>query len=605
MKSIHLPEEKLNELAQKASERMISTSTLDVTLPTSGDVLKAFSSHNQINKFLIFQVFQVWDMQINKLKHPYFNLEGEEIQGTLTTLKSQISQHIEISPADFKPMLERAVYNNLKLIFNPKEAFGNFFFINQDSISIDLYKKYAQFFSDLDFVVNSILRFYEKNELKEIDKEGFFEKMDKVLDIFNKKSEESFDNYRANIFQKITGQSIDSVMNEVNLSKQVEEEEAKKKAAAEEEAKKKAEEEARLKAEEEAKKKAEEEARIKAEEEAKKKAEEEARKKAEEEAKRKAEEEARKKAEEEARKKAEEEAKKKAEEEARIKAEEEAKKKAEEEAKRKAEEEAKRKAEEEAKKQDVSFFDEIESKPDTVFDLDFDEDVAAQANKLDLEKENILNKVEEAKEVVDKSKIPDPEPITDKAPIIELKNLSKEATETVEDEFIEMAKNMEPKVEETPKVEEPVAKGNGESTVSFLDRFLSKEKKNGKSEKAAPIAETIEKPTSVLDKLNEKAKTVVETVNQKEDSPKQVLDNLNGSRTIKLDEIPIHKQYQYVQKVFEGNNVRFRIIVDKINNSKDKAEVEDILNKFVLSNNNLDQNDSAVGEFISMLRNRF
>lgn len=574
MESIHLPEEKLNELAQKASERMINASDLDANAPVSGEVLKAFSSHNQINKFLIFQVFQVWDMQINKLKHPYFNLENEDIQETLNTLKSQISQHIEISSADFRPMLERAAYNNLKLIFNPKEAFGNFFFINQDSISLDLYKKYSQFFSDLDFVVNSILRFYEKNELTEIDKEGFFEKMDKVLDIFNKKSDESFATYRANIFQKITGESIDSVMEEINKAKQEEEE-----------AKRAAEEEERRKAEEEARKKAEEEERLRAEEEAKRKAEEE-------EARRKAEEEARQKAEEE-------EARRKAEEEARIKAEEEARKKAK-------EEEARRKAEEEAKKKDVSFFDEIESKSDNVFDLDFDDALSSS-------EESIIEKVEEVKEVVDKSRIPDPEPIEEPAAPIELKNLAEEVAEKPVDEFMEMAENMEPKAEEAapeaPVVEptpepEPVAETK-KDTVSFLDRFLSKEKKNGAAEAPTPVAETVEKPTSVLDKLNEKAKTVGETVNQKEDSQKQVLDNLNGNKTIKLDEIPIHKQYQYVQKVFEGNNVRFRIIVDKINNSKDKSEVEDILNKFVLSNNNLDHNDSAVGEFITLLRNRF
>ncbi|MEM6800010.1 MAG: hypothetical protein AAF696_01335 [Bacteroidota bacterium] len=553
MESIHLPEEKLNELAQKASERMINTSDLDVSIPVSGEVLKAFSSHNQINKFLIFQVFQVWDMQLNKLKHPYFNLENEGIKETLNTLKSQISQHIEISSADFRPMLERAAYNNLKLIFNPKEAFGNFFFINQDSISLDLYKKYSQFFSDLDFVVNSILRFYEKNELTEIDKDGFFEKMDKVLDIFNKKSDESFDAYRANIFQKITGLSIDEVMTEVNAVK-----------IAEEEAKRKAEEEeaARIKAEEEAK-------RIAEEEEAKRKAEEEAKRIAEEEeAKRKAEEEA-----------------------ARIKAEEEAKRLAE-------EEEARRKAEEEAKKKDVSFFDEIESKSDNVFDLDF-EDAGA---------ESIL---EEVKEVIDKSKIPDPEPISEKSRL-ELKGLG--AEEEKIEKIVEIAEDLEVKVEEVlPPVEpepspepepEPVVEAKND-TVSFLDRFLSKENKNGSAEKVTPIAEKVEKPTSVLDKLNEKAKTVGETINQKEETQKQVLDNLNGNKTIKLDEIPIHKQYQYVQKVFEGNNVRFRIIVDKINNSKDKAEVEDILNKFVLSNTNLDHNDAAVGEFIALLRNRF
>ncbi|MCB0846338.1 MAG: hypothetical protein KDE26_23965, partial [Bacteroidetes bacterium] len=62
---------------------------------------------------------------------------------------------------------------------------------------------------------------------------------------------------------------------------------------------------------------------------------------------------------------------------------------------------------------------------------------------------------------------------------------------------------------------------------------------------------------------------------------------------------------QYVQKVFDGNNVRFRIIVDKINNARNKEEVEDILDKFVFSNEDLDKTDAVVSEFIQLLRNRF
>ena len=84
-----------------------------------------------------------------------------------------------------------------------------------------------------------------------------------------------------------------------------------------------------------------------------------------------------------------------------------------------------------------------------------------------------------------------------------------------------------------------------------------------------------------------------------------MIETLNGNRKIKLDEIPIHKQYQYVQKVFDGNNVRFRIIVDKINNARNKEEVEDILDKFVFSNEDLDKTDAVVSEFIQLLRNRF
>ena len=60
-----------------------------------------------------------------------------------------------------------------------------------------------------------------------------------------------------------------------------------------------------------------------------------------------------------------------------------------------------------------------------------------------------------------------------------------------------------------------------------------------------------------------------------------------------------------MQKVFDGNNVRFRVIVEKVNNAANKAEVEDLVKKYILSNESLNPDDSVVSEFITLLRNRF
>lgn len=595
MKQIVLPEEKLNELAQEISEKLFDSHFFSNDQIT-GEELKDFAGHQQVNRFLLFQVFQIWDMQISKLKHPYFDFDQPEIESTLDSLKNQLSRHIRISKDDFKPLLERAVYNNLKLVLEPEATFNNFFFIKNDQLPVAVYKRYAQFFSDMDFVVNSILHFHEKNGLETVDKSTFLEKMTKVIEVYNKKSDKDFDSLREGIFENLTAQSLDSVQ-----------------ASAEAEAQKRAEQQRRE--EEEARKKAEAEA---------------------------------KKAEEEARKEAEA---------IRLK-EEEAQRKLEEEARKKAEEEAKKRAEEEAKKK--NFFDTLTAE-ESFFDLEEDlteEVIETPAAEVEPEvvsepvaeaepevvsepevkdepvPEPIAEEVEEPKveepklEKIEETPAPEPaveevvEKVVEEAPKTILERLTKkteEVTAEVKDEFLEMAANMEPEVEkieeveavteeiEVPKVEKiaeeiPVAKVETEkvqeSTGSFLDRFLkNKTVENG----TTGIAD--EKPNSVLDKLNEGSQTIADKIGTPTQKP--VHENLNGNSKIKLDEIPIHKQYQYVQKVFEGNNVRFRIIVDKVNNAKDKDEVLDILDKFVLSNDVLDQQDPVVFEFIELLKNRF
>lgn len=307
MKAVQLPEEKLNELAREVSESLLASHDFrDGTI--RGEDLSAFTQHEQINKFLLFQVYQVWNMQLSKLKHPFFDFDQEEVQEALHDLRNLLSRHISIKKEDFQPLLQRAVYNNLKLLLDPHDAFSSFFFVNGNQTSVELFGRYVPFFSDLDFVVNSILKYCQKNDFSTVGKDTFFEKMDRVFTLYSQKSGQHIDQYRDNILQKLSGKSLSDIESlaiaekaRLEAEQQAQEEArlaaeakaraeeaaaAKAKAEAEAAEKKRIEEEARLKAAEEARIKAEKEARIKAEEEARIKAEEEAR--AREEAQRKA-----------------------------------------------------------------------------------------------------------------------------------------------------------------------------------------------------------------------------------------------------------------------------------------------------------------------------
>ena len=103
----------------------------------------------------------------------------------------------------------------------------SFFFANEAQTSLELYQRYAPFFSDLDFVVNSILRYCQKNGLDVVTKELFFTKMSRVFDLYTNKTGKSIDEYRENIVKKLAGTSFDqlSQMAEEELKK---EEEAKR-----------------------------------------------------------------------------------------------------------------------------------------------------------------------------------------------------------------------------------------------------------------------------------------------------------------------------------------------------------------------------------------
>lgn len=683
MKALTLPEEKLNQLAQDTSEKLFANHYFDQGL-IKGEQLKTFCDYNQINKFLLFQVYQVWNMQLGKLKHPYFDFENEEIQKSLQVLRNQLSQYIRISKEDFKPMLKRAVYNNIKLLLNPKETFSSFFFANRDQTSLELYERYTPFFSDMDFVVNSILKYHRKHEMDTVEKEIFFVKMEKVLELFDSKSETSFQDYRVNKIQELTGSNIMQVIAEA------EEEEAKRLAEYEAE---------KMRLEEEARKK----------EEAERIAEQEKQQREEEERKRQME-----------------------------LAEEEAKKKQsffdtietagsffeiEEDSFSSSEVSGDGLAhqtlvpspssesnsielpvEEPVSEPVINKVPEVET-PAPVEEIS--EAVSEIVEEVEEKKEEIEDKIEEevtpavktVEEVVQTPVVESKTVFENLTPPVEasapeepvILPPSQEVPPVIMDNQAEVPKMAESFVEENSKIEtiadklskkieqpsiiedfqqnagelnksetrrptiadklaeQQKEKQATESTESFLDRFINNKKAERQGigqdkpapkpvEPQAPVEPPVAKEETPVEQVSQPvtppARPIIEQTESKapaidiplvakndsngsSEQPKSLIDSfqkepkanvhdkLGVNGKIKLNEIPIHKQYQFVQKVFDGNNVRFRIIVDKVNNSETRDEVNDIIKRFVLNNDKVDQNDQVTKEFVSMLQSRF
>lgn len=511
MRPIFLPETKLDELAREVSERLLVGHYFD-NEQISGEELRQFSDHPQINKFLLFQVFQVWNMQLSKLKHPYFEFEHAEVVQALNDLRNLLSQHIRIGAADFKPMLKHAVYNNLKLLLDPRQKFEDFFFPNQDTLSVEKFEKHVPFFSDMDFVVNSILRYHQKHDIQEIEKDIFFLKMEKVVNLFNQKRDITFESYRKGLLQKLLQRNIDDIIYEIEAAEQ-------------------------------AKSREKEEA---------------------------------------------------------IRAQQLAEQRAREEAERQAREaEERKRQEEEALARRQNFFETAVDPSGDIFDIDLVEepevqDMPAPRTQAD------YPPVREEKPVVS-PRVDDYRPPV--APPVDPPKRETEAPATIEEAISAYAQQDETprksvletlnEVKKTPEPPQKEVPPKTESSQSFLSRFLKEEDEEDTSSVHARVtahAKEERKPT-----LAEKFQH------------QQTGAHKNGQHgtEIKLNDIPIHRQYQYVQKVFEGNNVRFRIIVDKVNNAKDPGEVENIINRFVLSNDKLDRNDEVVKEFIAMLQKRF
>lgn len=591
MNTVHLSEETYQKLAHEAANRLFGEHYF-AQGAIHGETLKDFCAISQVNKFLLFQVYQVWQTQIGYLRHPFFDLEHPEVEQQLRLLQNLLSRHISIKKDDFKPLLQQAVYNNLKLLFEPEQALKHFFFQERERLPIEVYARYAPFFSDFDFAVLGILHYAEKNGMRQVDKDIFSLKLDKAVELYAQKSGESALAYRAARVRTLTGRDMEEIA-DADAREQAERETqrlAAEAAARQREA---------LEAERE---KAE---RLEAE---------------------------------------------KAEAE-RIKAEQ---------AAREAEKLARQREEEAKNELQSNFFDTL--KPEGNF-VELTEDPAEAVVKLEEEKSASAGPGDlpeipievpplEIPETAEPEPAPEPAPEPE-TPVVPATPEERKSFDPLQDhdqqethhdirnlaEMLKEQSGARSVLDNLGKAQE----GNDHSRLSALTEHSGKKsladqlrEKNhthennphaGEEKHPDPVKEPTEtKPEAPAEPITsrtpligpdaEKRASVMDRFKKTEDNEGNGGNGGNGGSVmdrirqqagvkIKAEEIPLHKQYQFVQKVFSGNSVRFRTIIEKANNARSAEEVEEIINKFVLGNAEVDASLNETQEFLSLLRSRY
>lgn len=211
MKKIILSDNKLNLLVDDVTNALLRQKPTPTGSIPGGDITQ-FCPHNQVNQFILFRVYQDANGYLAQLNHAYFDFSAAEVKEELRRLLAVLSRNILVREGDFKTLLRAAVYNTLRLILNPEDTLLGFFFGNSDSIPIELYRRNAVYFSDFDFIVRSILSWYEKNELNRVERDVFQEKMGRVVELFERKEGRSMGEYQRGLFKSLTGKDLDAVM---------------------------------------------------------------------------------------------------------------------------------------------------------------------------------------------------------------------------------------------------------------------------------------------------------------------------------------------------------------------------------------------------------
>lgn len=180
-----------------------------------GKQISEFCHYEQINRFLLFQIYIDWKSHVQKLKHPYFDFQHPEVKEALEDFLNVLSNHIHVEQKDFKILLKKAVYNTIKLLNEPLNSFLNFFFATKNEVSTALITQYIPYFYDFDFILQSILLYAENHQLEKISKELFQTLYQKAIVNYERFAGESIENYRTTKLKELLGNSLNNLENQL------------------------------------------------------------------------------------------------------------------------------------------------------------------------------------------------------------------------------------------------------------------------------------------------------------------------------------------------------------------------------------------------------
>jgi hypothetical protein len=210
MQTLNLTESQFKLYVQDTTRRIMQEVPAGTEYLVGEDLL-ALSTHTQVNKFVLFQLYQDWTAHMRKLQHPYFDYSPQEVKQVQQQYFNTLSQHIRLGLEHLQPMVEKAVYNSLNLIAYPAETLITFFFGTKTSVSLAVYGKYANYFDDFDFILQGILAYHRRQGLETIQRDVFEEKMLQIAEIYTQKQGMTVGQYQRMRFESLTGVSYQKI----------------------------------------------------------------------------------------------------------------------------------------------------------------------------------------------------------------------------------------------------------------------------------------------------------------------------------------------------------------------------------------------------------
>ena len=110
----------LEKYAYAFAEEACSSFFASNNIITGSQILK-FTDIDQVNYFIVQEIFEKWKDETSRLKSPYFDYENPDVKDALKVFINKVSNFITVKHNDFAPLVQKACYNTAWFTYLPED----------------------------------------------------------------------------------------------------------------------------------------------------------------------------------------------------------------------------------------------------------------------------------------------------------------------------------------------------------------------------------------------------------------------------------------------------------------------------------------------------
>lgn len=148
----------------------------------TGSEILSLCNVQQVNLFVVSELFKSWREENKKLRSPYFNYENPEVKEALENFMTLLSKNISIDQANFAPLLKRAVNQTLLVVFDPYDFYSMIITGQNNKLDVGPFREEIKYLKVNKAPLEKMLQNLEEKGVKEISGNEAFSILDQILE---------------------------------------------------------------------------------------------------------------------------------------------------------------------------------------------------------------------------------------------------------------------------------------------------------------------------------------------------------------------------------------------------------------------------------------